>query len=51
MADPARSALPLPAFGHLPLGGPESRVRSLSAAEAGELLAYERAHADRLPVT
>ncbi|MFG3008413.1 hypothetical protein [Streptomyces calvus] len=51
MADPARDALPLPDYDHLPVGGLESRVRSLSAGEVEELLAYERSHADRLPVT
>ncbi|QOV33685.1 hypothetical protein IM697_26200 [Streptomyces ferrugineus] len=51
MADPTRSTLPLPDYDHLPIGGLESRVRSLSAGEVEELLAYERAHADRLPVT
>src|SRR5690606_5799641 len=51
MADPAHSALPLPDYDHLPLGGLESRVRSLNTAEVEELLAYERTHADRLPVT
>ncbi|MFJ8596977.1 hypothetical protein [Streptomyces sp. NPDC093598] len=51
MADPARSALPLPDYDHLPIGGLESRVRSLSGDEVEQLLAYERSHADRLPVT
>ncbi|MFE6409266.1 hypothetical protein ACFVOR_20345 [Streptomyces sp. NPDC057837] len=51
MADPARKTLPLPDYDHLPIGGLESRVRSLSADEVEELLAYERSHADRLPVT
>ncbi|GGV81718.1 hypothetical protein [Streptomyces griseoloalbus] len=51
MADPARNTLPLPDYDHLPLGGLESRVRSLSADEVEELLAYERSHADRVPVT
>lgn len=51
MADPARDTLPLPDYDHLPIGGLESRVRSLSADEVEELLAYERSHADRLPVT
>ncbi|CAL9662622.1 MULTISPECIES: hypothetical protein [unclassified Streptomyces] len=50
MAD-GRSALPLPDYDHLPIGGLESRVRSLSAEEVEELIAYERTHADRLPVT
>ncbi|MDT0386619.1 hypothetical protein [Streptomyces sp. DSM 41921] len=51
MADPARTTLPLPDYDHLPIGGLESRVRSLSADEVEALLAYERSHADRLPVT
>ncbi|WP_033309506.1 hypothetical protein RFN58_02645 [Streptomyces iakyrus] len=51
MADPARSTLPLPDYDHLPIGGLESRVRSLSADEVEQLFAYERSHADRLPVT
>ncbi|MFF3504468.1 hypothetical protein [Streptomyces sp. NPDC003247] len=51
MTDPGRTALPLPDYDHLPLGGLESRVRSLTAGEVEELLAYERTHADRLPVT
>jgi hypothetical protein len=51
MADPGRSTLPLPDYDHLPIGGLESRVRSLTAEEVEELLAYERTHADRLPVT
>ncbi|WP_432118571.1 hypothetical protein [Streptomyces sp. bgisy032] len=51
MADPARDTLPLPDYDHLPIGGLESRVRSLSEDEVEELLAYERSHADRLPVT
>ncbi|MBC2906460.1 hypothetical protein [Streptomyces cupreus] len=49
MAD--RDTLPLPDYDHLPIGGLESRVRSLTADEVEELLAYERSHADRLPVT
>ncbi|MHC3469890.1 hypothetical protein ACYF6T_14350 [Streptomyces sp. 7R007] len=51
MTDPARGTLPLPDYDHLPIGGLESRVRSLSADEVRDLLAYERSHADRLPVT
>ncbi|MCX5521867.1 hypothetical protein OG342_03145 [Streptomyces bobili] len=51
MADEGRSTLPLPDYDHLPIGGLESRVRSLTAGEVEELLAYERTHADRLPVT
>ncbi|MFE2264026.1 hypothetical protein [Streptomyces griseosporeus] len=51
MADPGRNTLPLPDYDHLPLGGLESRVRSLTVEEVEELLAYERTHADRLPIT
>jgi hypothetical protein len=49
--DRGRSALPLPDYDHLPVGALESRVRSLTAEAVEELLAYERTHADRLPVT
>ncbi|MFJ8543359.1 hypothetical protein ACIRFH_15340 [Streptomyces sp. NPDC093586] len=51
MADPARNTLPLPDYDHLPIGGLESRIRSLEADQVEELLAYERSHADRVPVT
>ncbi|MFG3660559.1 hypothetical protein [Streptomyces sp. NPDC047706] len=51
MADAGRSALPLPDYDHLPIGGLEARVRSLTLEEIEELLAYERMHADRAPAT
>ncbi|SNX56339.1 hypothetical protein SAMN06272735_0787 [Streptomyces sp. TLI_55] len=51
MADGGRSALPLPDYDHLPIGGLESRVRSLAPEEVETLLSYERTHANRLPVT
>ncbi|GGP98184.1 hypothetical protein [Streptomyces griseomycini] len=51
MTDPARNTLPLPGYDHLPIGGPESRIRSLSAGEVEEILVHERSHADRFPVT
>jgi hypothetical protein len=51
MADSGRGTLPLPDYDHLPIGGLESRVRSLTAKEVEELLAYEHEHADRRPVT
>ncbi|MFF8032827.1 MULTISPECIES: hypothetical protein [unclassified Streptomyces] len=51
MADSARRTLPLPDYDHLPVGGLESRIRSLSAGEVEDLLAYERSHAGRVPVT
>src|SRR3954466_9100562 len=50
MTDHARNTLPLPDYDHLPIGGLESRVRSLSSGDVEELLRYERAHADRVPV-
>ncbi|WP_329131653.1 hypothetical protein [Streptomyces sp. NBC_00670] len=50
MTDSAHSTLPLPDYDHLPLGGLESRIRSLSSDEVETLLAYERAHAHRVPV-
>ena len=43
--------LPLPDYDHLPLGSLEGRIRSLDADGLTALLAYERAHGDRLPVT
>ncbi|MFD3501911.1 hypothetical protein ACFWWT_08895 [Streptomyces sp. NPDC058676] len=51
MADSGRDSLPLPDYDQLPIGGLESRVRSLTAQDVEELLAYERTHADRVPVT
>ena len=47
---PHHDQLPLPDYDQLPLGSLESRVRGLSAADIEQLLAYERAHADRLAV-
>ncbi|WP_037679938.1 hypothetical protein [Streptomyces griseus] len=51
MADSGRGTLPLPDYDHLPIGGLESRVRSLAAGDVEKLLAYEHEHADRRPVT
>jgi hypothetical protein len=42
--------LPLPDYDHLPVEGLASRIRSLDAADLETVLAYERAHADRLQV-
>ena len=47
---PSHDALPLPDYDHLPLPGLTSRVRTLDAGGVETLLAYERAHGDRLPV-
>ena len=48
--DIARDALPLPDYDHLPLSTLLHRIRTLDAAGLSTLLAYEVAHADRLPV-
>ena len=45
-----RSDLPVPDYDHLPVGDLGHRVRSLTADQLETLLAYERAHGDRLPV-
>jgi hypothetical protein len=51
MADvPHHDELPLPDYDHLPVGSVESRIRSLDADQLAAVLAYERAHGDRLPV-
>ncbi|WNV77226.1 hypothetical protein [Geodermatophilus sp. DSM 44513] len=42
--------LPLPDYDHLPVQGLASRIRTLDVAGLETLLAYERAHADRLQV-
>ena len=47
---PDRSELPLPDFDHLPVGALQSRIHALDASGVSQLLAYERAHGDRLPV-
>jgi hypothetical protein len=44
------AALPLPDYDHLPLAALVHRIRSLDEPALAELLAYEQAHADRLPV-
>lgn len=48
---PHHDELPLPDYDHLPIGSLEGRIRSLDADGLEALLAYERAHGDRLPVT
>jgi hypothetical protein len=52
MADaPHHDQLPLPDYDHLPVGSLGDRIRSLDADQVGQLLAYEEAHGNRLPVT
>ncbi len=50
-SSPHHDELPLPDYDHLPIGSLEGRIRSLDADGLSSLLAYERAHGDRLPVT
>lgn len=49
-AEPSRSELPLPDYDHLPIGSVHSRIRSLDSDGLTLLAAYERNHANRLPV-
>jgi hypothetical protein len=48
---PHHDQLPLPDYDHLPIGSVQSRIRSLEADQLEDLLSYEEAHGDRLPVT
>ena len=47
---PRHDELPLPDHDHLPAGSLEGRIRSLDADQLGQLLRYEEAHGNRLPV-
>jgi hypothetical protein len=47
---PHHDELPLPDYDHLPIGSLEGRIRSLDIPGVMSLLAYEKAHGDRLPV-
>ena len=47
---PQRDDLPLPDYDHLPVGVLSSKLTGLDGSGLRQLLAYERAHADRLPV-
>ena len=51
MTSPTHHALPLPDYDHLPLASLIQRIRTLEPEALDTLLTYERAHADRLPVT
>lgn len=51
MTAPEHSSLPLPDYDHLPVSAVGQRIRTLTADQLGELLAYERAHANRPAVT
>jgi hypothetical protein len=47
---PNRNELPLPDYDHLPLNSLILRARTLDQDQLDAVLAYERAHGDRLPV-
>jgi len=47
---PSHDELPLPDYDHLPLNSLIQRVRTLDVDQLDAVLAYERAHAARLPV-
>jgi hypothetical protein len=47
---PDHDALPIPDYDHLPIGSLFHRIRSLDDGQLQQLLAYEQAHAARLPV-
>lgn len=51
MSTPEHSELPLRDYDHLPVSAVGQRIRSLTADQLGQLLDYERAHADRPAVT
>lgn len=45
-----RDNLPLADYDHLPISALRDRIRSLTSEEIEQLLTYEQAHGDRLPV-
>jgi hypothetical protein len=47
---PQHDELPLPDYDHLPIGTLPTRISGLNEAELTQVLAYERAHGNRLPV-
>ena len=47
---PEHAELPLADYDHIPSGTLPSRISGLDEAGVGQLLAYERAHGNRLPV-
>lgn len=47
---PQHDALPLPDYDHIPNGTLPSRINGLDADGVEQLLSYERAHGNRLPV-
>jgi hypothetical protein len=47
---PTHDELPLPDYDHLPKGSLPSRIKALDRGGVEQLLSYERAHGNRLPV-
>lgn len=47
---PSHDELPLPDYDHLPAGTLPSRISGLNETDLEQVLAYERSHANRLPV-
>src|SRR4051812_37242344 len=47
---PSHDELPLPDYDHLPAATLPSRISGLNEADLEQVLAYERAHANRLPI-
>jgi hypothetical protein len=47
---PRHDALPLPDYDHLPTEALQQRIRTLAREELQQVLAYEEAHANRLPI-
>lgn len=47
---PQHKDLPLPDYDHLPVGTLSTRITGLAEADVAQLVSYEKAHGNRLPV-
>lgn len=47
---PLHKDLPLPDYDHLPVGTLPTRITGLGEADVAQLVTYEKAHGNRLPV-
>jgi hypothetical protein len=47
---PQHKELPLPDYVHLPAGTLPSRISGLTEADVAQLITYEKAHGNRLPI-
>jgi hypothetical protein len=47
---PRHSDLPLPDYDHLPVGTLPTRITGLTEADVQQLVSYEKAHGNRLPI-